>query len=300
MKRVHVFLMAVATLFSAPLSWAQDDAARQQLVKALKSLAETDVSLVGNVAEEQPESEKNSPLPGVQRMAVSLIGGSTGNPFLGEFEVLVNKELLAIVSTKEFPGVKILQAGEKAVNMQWHAESPFAVQQFSSAVGHLVDWQELSQAVEKASKFRVTKNETGSSIRVVLEPEFIPVETFEKAIAKMAGAAAGGGKVAVQVGSSAMTPQIVDLSATFTVSSAGSVVDMKFDIQYSDPMKAMMANAMRGGPGIRIGGNVPRPKEGEDAELGKLMSYSFKVSGPASQQIKDFVKMAKPYLESLK
>ncbi len=120
--------------------------------------------------------------------------GSGSNPFLGNFELLVNKDSVAIVSQQEFPGVKILQSGEKAVNMQAHAEAPYSLQSFSSSVKQLVDWNALGDAVEKSSKVRVTKKDGMNQIRVILDPEFIPVETMEKAIAKkMAGAGKGAG-----------------------------------------------------------------------------------------------------------
>ncbi len=57
-----------------------------------------------------------------------------------------------------------------------------------------------------------------------------------------------------------MNPSIVDLTATFTVTDSGSIVGMDFEVQYNDPLKAMMAGALRGAPGvaaIRIGGMQP-------------------------------------------
>lgn len=302
MRRLFGMFIVIAGLTLTQTAFGQDEAARQQLVKAIKNLASSDVSMTGQVEEEQPESDKN--LPGnVQRVVISSVGGSTANPFLGEFELLASKDSVAIVSSQEFPGVKILQAGEKVVNMQAHAEAPYSVQSFSSTVKQLVDWKALSEAVEKAPKVRVTKKDGLSQVRVVLDPEFIPVETIEKAMAKkMGGAAGGAANVAIQVAGPAMTPTIVDLTATFSVNDSSAIVGMDFDIQYNDPMKAMMANVVRGGGGaaIRIGGNFPKPAEGDAVELGKMVSYSLKVSGQASERIKQFVKQATPYLQSQK
>lgn len=301
MRRLFSMFLVIAGLTLTQTAFGQDEAARQQLVKAIKNLASSDVSMTGQVEEEQPESDKN--LPGnVQRVVISSVGGSTANPFLGEFELLASKDSVAIVSSQEFPGVKILQAGEKVVNMQAHAEAPYSVQAFSSTVKQLVDWTALSEAVEKAPKVRVTKKDGLSQVRVVLDPEFIPVETMEKAMAKKMGAAGGAANVAIQVAGPAMTPTIVDLTATFSVNDSGAIVGMDFDIQYNDPMKAMMANVVRGGGGaaIRIGGNFPKPAEGDAVELGKMVSYSLKVSGQASERIKQFVKQATPYLQSQK
>lgn len=298
-------LMVIAGLAFTQCALGQEDAAKQQLVKAIRNLASSEVSWTGSVGEEQPEAEKKSPLGGVQRVVISSIGGSTANPYLGDFELLVSKDSLAIVSSQEFPGVKILRAGEKVVNMQAHADAPYSVQSFSNTVKQLVDWSALSDAVEKASKIRVTKKDGVSQIRVVLDPEFIPVESIEKTMAKKIGGAAGGGvaNVAVQVAGPAMTPSVVDLTAVFSINDSGSLVAMDFDIQYNDPMKAMMSNVVRGGPGgaaIRIGGNIPKPAEGDAVELGKTVNYALKVNGQASDRIKLFVKQATPYLQSQK
>jgi hypothetical protein len=303
MNRVFGLCMVIVGLVFTQSVLAQDEAAKQQLIKAIKNLAGSDVSMTGQVEEEQADADTTSPLGGVQRVVISSIGGSSANPFLGDFELLVSKDSIAMVSSQEFPGVKILQAGEKVVNIQAHAESPYSVQSFSSTVKQLVDWVALGEAIEKAPKIRVTKKAGVSQIRVVLDPEFIPVETLEKAMAKkMGGVAGGAGNVAIQVAGPSMSPQIVDLTATFSVNDSGLVVGMDFDIQYNDPMKAMMANAMRGGGGaaIRIGGNIPKPAEGDAVELGKMVSYSLKVSDQASDRIKQFIKQATPYLQSQK
>ncbi len=303
MNRVFGLCMVIVGLVFTQSVFAQDQAAKQQLIKAIKNLAGSDVSMMGQVEEELPDADTTSPLGGVQRVVISSVGGSSVNPFLGDFELLVSKDSIAMVSSQDFPGVKILQAGEKVVNIQAHAESPYSVQSFSSTVKQLVDWIALGEAVEKAAKIRVTKKDGVSQIRVVLDPEFIPVETIEKAMAKkMGGVAGGAGNVAIQVAGPSMSPQILDLTATFSVNESGLLVGMNFDIQYNDPMKAMMANAMRGGGGaaIRIGGNIPKPAESDAVELGKMVSYSLKVSDQASERIKQFVKQATPYLQSQK
>lgn len=304
MRRMIGYFLVIAGLAMPQLAFGQDDAAKQQVVKAIKSLVNSEVSMSGQVEEELPDEDNNSPFGGAQRVVIGSMDGSGSNPFLGEFELLVNKDVVAIVSQQEFPGIKILQSGEKAVNMQAHAEAPYSLQSFSSSVKQLVDWNALGDAVEKSSKVRVTKKDGMNQIRVILDPEFIPVETMEKAIAKkMAGAGKGAGNVAIQVAGPSMTSSIVDLTATFTVTDSGSIVGMDFDVQYNDPIKAMMAGALRGAPGvaaIRIGGNAANPAESDAVELGKLVSYSLKVNKQSSDRIKQFVKEATPYLQSQK
>ena len=305
MRRMIGYFLVIAGLAMPQMAFGQDDSAKQQVVKAIKSLVNSEVSISGQVEEEMPDADEKSPFGGAQRLVIGSMDGSGSNPFLGEFELLVNKDVVAIVSQQEFPGIKILQSGEKAVNMQAHAEAPYSLQSFSSSVKQLVDWNALGDAVEKSSKVRVTKKDGMNQIRVILDPEFIPVETMEKAIAKkMAGAGKGAGNVAIQVAGPSMNPSIVDLTATFTVTDSGSIVGMDFEVQYNDPLKAMMAGgALRGVPGvaaIRIGGNAANPAESDAVELGKLVSYSLKVNNQSSDRIKQFVKEATPYLQSQK
>jgi hypothetical protein len=305
MRRMIGYFLVIAGLAMPQLAFGQDDAAKQQVVKAIRSLVNSEVSMSGQVEEEMPDADEKSPFGGAQRFVIRSMDGSGSNPFLGEFELLVNKDVVAIISQQEFPGIKILQSGEKAVNMQAHAESPYSLQSFSSSIKQLVDWNALGDAVEKSSKVRVTNKDGMNQIRVILDPEFIPVETMEKAIAKkMGGAAGGAGNVAIQVAGPTMNPSIVDLTATFTVTDSGSIVGMDFEVQYNDPLKAMVAGGvLRGVPGvaaIRIGGNAAPPAESDAVELGKLVNYSLKVNKQSSDRIKQFVKEATPYLQSQK
>lgn len=296
---VKHFALVVASLLLAPASQAQDDAAKQQLVKAIRALEGSEISIAGSVAED--DAPEDDTVGGVKRVMITSIGGSSNKPFLGDFELLVNKGSVALVSKDEFPGIKILRSGDKVVNFQAHAEAPFSVDSLSTTVNQLVDWKALSEAVEKAAKIRVTKKDKLNSMRVILDTEFIPVETLEKAMQKKMGGAPGG-NVAIQVTSSSLSAQIVDLVATFSVNDSGGIEGMTFDIQYNDPMKAMMAGAVRagGGAAFRIGGNAPKPKEGDAVDLGKLVSFTFKVGNQPSERIKQFVKTATPFLQPQK
>ncbi len=44
------------------MAFGQDDAAKQQVVKAIKSLVNSEVSMSGQVEEEMPDADENSPL----------------------------------------------------------------------------------------------------------------------------------------------------------------------------------------------------------------------------------------------
>lgn len=303
MKRSMLLFITVSLLFTGSGASAQSEADKQKLVQAISRLQGSEVSISGTVEEELPAADEQSgQLGGVQRIVMTSFNGMSGAQFKGDFELWTKPEKIAVVSKSEFPGLKFYIAGEKQIFIQAHADEPFAVKGFSNTLKQLVDWKALGEAVEKSSKVRVTKSDNGSIVRVVLDGEYVATESIEKAMSKRI-AGGGGANVAIQIGgSSSMTPQVVDFVATFTLSENAEIKGLTFALQYNDPMKAVMAGALRGGAGgaIRIGGNAPKPKQGDEIDLGKLVTYSFNLNPKASDRLSQFVKEVQPLLENTK
>lgn len=69
-------------------------------------------------------------------------------------------------------------------------------------------------------------------------------------------------------------------------------------------MKAMMANAMKGGGAAAIvpfgGGQAKLAKPDGEADLGKLIVYDFDVAAKPSEKVTEFVNQAKTMLKNRK
>ena len=277
----------------APFAYCQEEEAKQDLLQALGQLEKSQVSFTTKLTEEQPAAEDD--ITGVQRFMVSSMNGALlATEFKGDFEVLATKDDLVIVSNKDFPGIKILQSGEKTICIQSHADEPFGVRSLSSTVRRLVNWTELSQALQKSKRLRVTKQGDETSIRVTLDSEFIPIDSPEKEIAKRMGVA----NVAVRVSrSSSMTPEVVDLTASFVIDSSKELKSAEFTLQFNDPMKSMMTQARRGVAGLRPGADASNGKNDGNVELGKLLTFSFTRSKAPSDRMSEFNKYARELLK---
>ena len=287
------FLSAGLFLFLIPAAatLADDAAAKQNLVKALSQLTSLDTFFVGGIVEESPEKEE-ADAGGVKRMVTIVGGASNSKSFVGEFELGVSKDSqVAMVSKEDFPGLKVWISGEKLVCIQAHADKPFNPYNVSSTIGQLANWRAISESVEKASKVRVTNKDEETTIRVVLDKELLPVEPVEKQMAKQM---AGPGVAVDFIGGPSLNPDVVDLTATFVLSSKNELKNAEFAIQYNDPVKEMRGGAVKNGAfgfgGFRVGGNA---RKGTDPVLGKFVTIHYETMAKPSERVVEFMNQAK-------
>lgn len=280
--RISLVLAALMTL--TPIALSQEGAAKQALLKTLGELADSTVSLTGKVNEEQVSKEA----PQIaQLIVVATMDRFITNDFKGDFEVLAAKDEVVLVSKSEFPGVKIHAASEKTICLQAHADEPYGVKSLIGRVQRLVNWSELAQAIQKSEKVLVTKVGNDTSVRVTLDNDFIRVESIEKELAKKMGDATLMNRM---IGEPSIMPEVIDLTATFVISSSNELKSAEFALQYNDPMKVFRRQAERNAAGNRLRNNSAEAKNDNEVELGKLMTYSFERSSNPSERMVEFVK----------
>jgi hypothetical protein len=86
----------------------------------------------------------------------------------------------------------------------------------------------------------------------------------------------------------------VDLIATFTMNPKMELVGLTYEIQYDDPISAMMAKV--GGGAFRIQGNAVKPAKEEDETLGKLVRFDFDIDRKIPANLEAFSKEAQELL----
>jgi hypothetical protein len=296
MKRLWLFLALALSITSNAQVYSQEDRAKKDLVQAVEALAKKDVVLTGTVAEEKPDAGK----PGFPNITIaSNLGGGGGVPFSGPVEMLCTQVGESIVvSADKLPNIKVYRLEEKTLCVQSHTEEPFHVSTLMDQLGRLTAWEDLAQAISEASRVRVNARGNDTEVRVVLDSGYIPVKENKPPVV-------GGGNVKIQVQGGPQAPSVIDLTATFVLNPSKEITSMEFALQYDDPMQAMFAKAMKGGPigggggVIRIGGGAPANKDAKDGDdvLGKLNKLSFKVSDAPSKAIQSFASEARELLK---
>lgn len=298
--------LAIATLTMPQISFSQDAGSKSDLVAAINKLSQRDVSLVGSIDEEMQEQPDvgGGIAGGMQRIVMSSMSGGASAEYQGDVEVMASKSGELVVASKEdLPGIKVYKSGEEVLCLQAHTKEAYTTTKMMSNLAKLVDWNALGSAVEAASKVRSSVKGKNTEFRVVLDSEFIPVETP----ALPPGlAAAGLPNIKIQM-ANPMIPTVVEFTATFTMNATKEIVGIEYSLQYNDPMKAMMANAMKGGGGAAIvqfgggpGKQAKAAKPDGEADLGKLIVYDFDVAAKPSDKVTEFVNQAKTMLKNRK
>ncbi|MEQ1826249.1 MAG: hypothetical protein ABL921_09890 [Pirellula sp.] len=293
-----LFLSAMALLLAGAGRLIADDAQiKSDLVRAIGQLAERDVFLSGSIVEENPQAPVGLPNPAM--MVGRAMSGSAAKTYTGDVEILrTPTDEVVVVSKDVLPSIKAYRQGDKNLCVQSHTDEPFHVSGTMDQLSKLLAWKELAQAVNEASRIRSTPNGQNTSIRVVLNNNYIPAKSSTMQVP------AGGGNVRVQVQGGPPQPSVIDISATFVLNGAKEITDVEFSLQYDDPMQAMLAKAMKGGAFaagggvIRIGGAAPAgdSKDGDDV-FGKLCTFSFKMAKAPLEKAKDFSEQARTLLK---
>ncbi len=296
--------LAFATLSMPQISFSQDAGSKSDLVAAINKLSQRDVSLVGSIDEELQEQPDvgGGIAGGMQRIVISSMSGGSPEEYRGDVEVMSAKSGELVVTSKEdLPGIKVYKSGEEVLCLQAHTKEAYTTAKLMSNLAKLVDWNALGSAVESASKVRSSVKGKNTEFRVVLDSEFIPDET-----PPLPPGLAAAGLPNIKIGNP-MIPTVVEFTATFTMNAAKEIVGIEYSLQYNDPMKAIMANAMKGGGGAAIvqfgggpGKQAKAAKPDGEADLGKLIVYDFDVAAKPSEKVSEFVSQAKAMLKKRK
>ncbi len=304
MNRLAFGLAALATFSIPQMVFSQEAAKKANLVEAIRKLSQRDVSLSGSIEEEVAEAPAAGGIAGgVKRMVVSSMSVSPSVEYRGDVEIMAAKSGdLVVASQEDLPGIKVFKTGDDVLCVQAHTKEPFGTSELMSNVSKLVDWGSLGSTVESATKIRTTDKGPNTEYRVVLDASFLPKEVPAGIPPALAGKIAGGvagQNVKVQIGTNPMSPSIIELAATFELNAAKEVVALQYSLQYDDPMKGFMAQALKGGGGVVQFGSKP-PKAAGEADLGKLILYDFEVVAKPSDKVTEFVVQAKAMLSKRK
>ena len=290
----------VALLFPVTSVVFAQDLSKADVVRAIESFAGKDVVLSGEIAQESPDKAQDQGAAGVVIQKV-VIGGSdgSGRQFTGNAEIAILKNgTLVLVSKEALPGIKLYKSGETLLCNQTHTEDPMDPKRLVDSLRKLGDWKSLAKAISESAKVRVSKQGTTSDVRIVLDSAFLGKEEVNPPGGVAGGAFGGGaGAVRIQVGGSPLTPSVVDLIATFHFDASKELAGITYEIQYDDPMKAMMSKAMIGGGGaFRIQGNAGKPAKDDEVTLGSLTRMDFDIQKSASPNLGAFAKEAEELL----
>jgi hypothetical protein len=295
----------LASLFSSVSQVIAQEPSKADLVRAIESLAGQDVVLSGAIDQESPAKADEPGIPGVVIQKVVIGGGDgSGREFTGDVDVAIFKDgRIALASKGTLPGMKVYKSGELMLCNQTHTEEPMDPKRLLESLHKLCDWKSLAKSVSESTKIRVINQGAITDVRVVLNSEYLKTNNDPIAPGAVGGGAfggganGGGGAIRVQVGGSPMTPSVVDLIVTFQFNSAKELAGVTYEIQYDDPMTAMMAKAMKGGAGVfRIQGNAAKPATDDEVTLGKMNRFDFDIQKKVPARIEAFAKEAEELL----
>jgi hypothetical protein len=301
--RLLISFFVASIVFMASHVIAQD-LGKADVVRAIESLVGQDVVLSGAIEQESPAKADEPGIPGVVIQKVAIGGGiDSGREFAGDVDIAIFKDGRIVLASKgTLPGMKVYKSGEITLCNQTHTEEPMDPKRLLESLEKLCDWKSLAKSVSESAKIRVINQGATTDVRVVLNSEYL--KTSHDPIAPGAvgggafggGANGGGGAIRVQVGVSPMTPSVVDMIVTFHFDSSKQMAGVTYEIQYDDPMNAMLAKAMKGGAGVfRIQGNA-KPATDDEVMLGKMNRLDFDIQKKVPARIEAFAKEAEELL----
>lgn len=294
-----VFSLAIVTIVAATSSnaMAQDEASKN-LQQALGALQGGSVHLSANIEIEKPKADKKK--NGMMGMVMSVSSSDTTamKSFAGRMDVhMADDGTIAAASTKGLPQVKVMYNGKRSVFSQTYASEAYDLPKLLSLVRGTLDVKGLVKEVSRAKRVRVSDSDGKKSYRVTIDGDFFKVSDVsaddddpKKRIMRQAM-----GK---------MQPRIMEGVFTMDVDAAGKPTNMKYVLQYNDPMKAMMSQVMvGGGPGGAGGGAAIKVlgmgggKQPKDIPGNKVV-ISYDVLTGSAGPAEEFAKQATEMLQS--
>lgn len=284
-----VFSLAIASVVAASSSNAiAQDSASSDLQAAIGRLEGTSVHLSANIDTEKPEADRNGGFKMGVMMAVTSGGGAGSKSFNGQVDVhLADDGAIAVATAKGLPQVKAMHGGGRSLFSQTYDSQPYDVAKLMSLMRGTLDLKGLTKEVSQAKRVRVSDGDGKKTYRVTLDGDFFDVSD---------DAAEGGGlqQQIMKQAMGSMKSHVMEGVFTLSVDGAGMPTSMKYVLQYNDPMKAMMGQAMAGGGAIRIGVGGKKPKD----VPGEKIIVSYEVLSDSDGPAQEFAKEAAEMMES--
>lgn len=276
-----VFSLAIMTIFaiSSSSTFAQDDAG-QDLQKAIGKIKDGALHLTANIEFEKPKADQGNGAMGIMLgMSIGSGGPDHAEMFTGEMDVYLTADgVLAATSAEGLPEVNFIDGGKQSSYRQYITSRPTDLTKLQSLIRGTLDLEGLQEEVSRAKRVRVTDKDGMKTFRVTLDGQFFDAsgdDDTDDPRQKM-----------IKKAMSNMQPKVMESIFTMSINEDGSVAGMKYVLQYNDPMKAIMGQAMAGGRGrIQIGGQGKQP----DDVPGKKIVVSYNVLADSSGPAKSYV-----------
>lgn len=209
--------------------FAQNSAAKNDVVAALTKMAKAGVSLSGAIEEERPENNAG-PMGGIIMVGDNNNGAT--KTFLGEIEIVTTKDSdVSMVSVLDVPGIKVFANGDDHLCVQATTNGPFNTATLPTEVSKLCSWNDLADAVKSATEIEVHQKGKSTEVVVALAPEYFPTPSPTQS--------AQGGPVAIQIAGPSFAPTIHSIDVTFKLSESKEITDIEYSVQYNDPLQAI-------------------------------------------------------------
>jgi hypothetical protein len=263
MKKTLGSIVAAALVCSASL-FAQDKQNNQgvdpaPLLKALKQLnGAQGFRLQGSVSKQEAEDDEGMGGGGMQVM----MPGMGPEPFTGRFGVYRPEKGETLVTSKsDLPGFTLYELDEHRISRQTFEDAPAGVGQLGNDVSSLFSLQKVIRAVKRAKLEKQVDKASGTT-------------TFKGQLTKRLIRAGGGGG-----GMMAMfAPKVLKVVGRWKIDAKGNLVEIRYEVQRTDPMAALQAKAMNG---EQIDPSTAMEDMEDDETAGPTSVYTFKVKSGA-------------------
>jgi len=264
MKTTLTSIVAAALVCTAPLL-SQDNPKRQgsdptPLVKALQKLdAERGFVLTGSVAKQEAAEAMGG---GMQVMTP----GMGPEPFSGAFEVYRPQRGETLLTSKSaLPGFTLYELDDHRITRMAFEDAPVGTGQLGNDISSLLSLQKVIRAVKKAKLQKQVDAESG-------------ITSFTGELTKRlirAGGGGGGGMMAM------FAPKVLKIVGRWKLDAKGNLLDIRYEVQRTDPMAAMQAKAMAG---EQIDPNTAAADMEDDETAGPSAIYTLKVKASKPSQ----------------
>ena len=204
--------------------------------------------------------------------------GAGPEPFSGAFEVYrPQKGETLVMSKSALPGFTLYELDEHRISRMTFEDAPVGTGQLGNDVSSLFSLQKLIRAVKRAKLQKQVDKKSG-------------VTTFQGQLTKRLIRAGGG-----EGGMMAMfAPKVLKVVGRWKIDAQGNLVEIRYEVQRTDPMAALQAKAMAG---EQIDPATAMEDMEEDETAGPATIYLFKVkksvpSKRASDALKTLRKLA--------
>lgn len=277
-QTVFAFAFLCIVAAGSPNALAQDEAGAE-LQKAIGELQGNPLHLTANIEVEKPGGDKTN---GVMSMVLGMTTGGGKDSYTGKMDVYVAGDgALAAASPEGLPQVKVMSNGERNVYSQTYASKSYDLEKLLALVRGTLDLEGLGKEVSRAKRVRVSEEDGKKTYRVTLNGDFFEVVDASDGQSQQ--------ERMMKQAMKRMKPQVMEGVLTMSVNESGKPASIKYSLQYSDPMKGMVGQAMAGGGGaMRIGGG------GKDMQnvLGDKVIVSYEVQTDSAGLAKDFADQA--------